>query len=49
MCFECGRIGHRKEKCPYIIQQDQSKSEVEVKGTGEAVSSPCFSHVTGKL
>ena len=27
LCFGCGRMGHRKESCPYIIQQEPPSGE----------------------
>ena len=29
LCFECGRMGHRKETCPYIIRQDLSTKKAQ--------------------
>ena len=45
MCFECGRLGHRKELCPHIVQQGPSSSEVGSKEAGQTSSSPRFAHV----
>ena len=26
LCFKCGRIGHRKETCPYVIKGPQAEN-----------------------
>ena len=31
ICFECGRLGHRKKHCPHIIRQGPSTSKAELK------------------
>jgi len=31
LCFGCGRLGHRKEHCPHLIQQEPSPSEAGIK------------------
>nr|POE89609.1 hypothetical protein CFP56_02328 [Quercus suber] len=49
MCFGYGRLGHRKEQCPYIIRQELSASEVGVKEVGETVLSSCITYVIDKL
>ena len=46
MCFGCGQLGHRKEKCPYIIWQEPATSEMGVKEVAETVSSSCQTHAS---
>nr|POE54625.1 hypothetical protein CFP56_53196 [Quercus suber] len=46
MCFECGRLGHRKEHCPHVVQQGPSNSEDGLKEATETCSSSHVAHVT---
>ena len=46
MCFGCGQLGHRKEKCPYIIRQEPAALEMGVKEGAETVSSSCQTHAS---
>ena len=36
LCFACGRIGHRRENCPYVVQNDDSRA----RETGEMKDVP---------
>ncbi|XP_030923431.1 uncharacterized protein LOC115950365 [Quercus lobata] len=36
LCFSCGRMGHRKESCPYIIRHGAPQGEVDMKEATEA-------------
>ena len=49
LCFGCGRVGHRKESCPYIIRQKSSSERTEVRAEGSVPSSPCETHVPNKV
>ena len=41
VCFGCGRVGHRKDICPYIIRQESSAERMEERTEGSVPSSPC--------
>ena len=45
MCFECGRLGHRKEYCPQVVRQGPSKSEAGLKEATETCSTSRDAHV----
>ena len=45
MCFSCGRIGHRKENCPYLIRAESSPRVLEVEVIGIPDDHPCEEHV----
>ena len=45
LCFGCGRVGHQKNHCPYIIQHEVLMERVEVTPEGSVPSSPCEVHV----
>jgi len=44
ICFECGRLGHRKKHCPHIIQQGLLTSEAKLKEVGDACSGSHVAH-----
>nr|POE57275.1 uncharacterized protein CFP56_01924 [Quercus suber] len=41
LCFECGRMGHRKENCPYTIRQDMQLREESTVDASEKEDSSC--------
>nr|POE67859.1 hypothetical protein CFP56_62031 [Quercus suber] len=45
MCFECGRLGHRKEYCPQVVRQGLSNSEAGLKEVTETCSSSRSAYV----
>ena len=49
LCFECGRIGHKKEACPYIIRCTDSPPEKELSRTSTRThsTSPRRMHDSG--
>ena len=44
ICFECGRLGHRKEHCPHIIRQGLLTLEAKLKEVGETCSGSRVAH-----
>ena len=49
LCFGCGRVGHRKESCLYIIRQKSSSERTEARTEGSVPSFPCKMHVPDKV
>ena len=45
MCFSCGRMGHRRESCPYTIKDVKAPMEKEEGDSVDRASHPCNSHV----
>ena len=41
LCFDCGRMGHRKESCPYTICQDTLPREGSTVDAGEKGDRSC--------
>ena len=49
LCFECGRIGHKKEACPYIIRCIESSPEKELSPKKELSSTRAHSTSPRKM
>ena len=43
LCFECSRIGHKKEACPYIVRCTESSPEKELSSENELSSTRAHS------
>ena len=48
LCFRCGRVGHQKNQCPYIIRHDVFVEKPETAPEGSVPSSPCETHAPDK-
>nr|POF27371.1 hypothetical protein CFP56_14488 [Quercus suber] len=48
LCFGCGRVGHQKDCCLYIIRYDLPVDRTETTPKGSVSSSPCETHVPDK-
>lgn len=35
LCFECGKMGHRREICPFVVRPVPTCEEAELGGTGD--------------
>ena len=46
LCFGCGRVGHQKNQCPYIIRHEVPTERAEVTPEGSVPPSPCEVHVS---
>ena len=44
LCFECGRMGHKREACPFVIRSVPPCKEVEKGGTGDRGASTHVVH-----
>nr|POE53701.1 uncharacterized protein CFP56_36862 [Quercus suber] len=44
LCFGCGRLGHRKEQCPYVIRQPSSPSKEANHPDGASETQACSLH-----
>ena len=46
LCFGCGRIGHRKEQCPFVIRQPSPSSKEANQSDGVTEAQTCNAHDT---
>lgn len=44
LCFDCGRIGHRKESCPYSIRASAPPLRESLDRSTDPVDETCNSH-----
>ena len=45
LCFDCGRVGHQKENCPFTIRRDPPPLSSEMEAEVDVVVSSCGVHV----
>nr|POF12560.1 uncharacterized protein CFP56_20045 [Quercus suber] len=45
MCFSCGRMGHRRESCPYTIRNGNDQVDKDEGDSVDRSGQPCNSHV----
>ena len=48
LCFGCGRVGHQKNHCPYIVWHEVLVERIETTPEGSMPSSPCEVHASDK-
>nr|POE57115.1 hypothetical protein CFP56_02139 [Quercus suber] len=45
LCFDCGRVGHQRENCPYTMRQDIPPKTSGMEVEGEVAAGSCSLHV----
>ena len=45
LCFDCGRVGHQKEICPFTIRRDIPPQTSEMEAEVDVAASSCRVHV----
>ena len=48
LCFDCGRIGHRRESCPYTIRRNSLSKEMRMEVVGANGDHSCETYATDK-
>ena len=46
MCFSCGRMGHRRESCPYTIRARKDQVDKDEGDSVDRAGQPCNSHAS---
>lgn len=46
MCFSCGRMGHRRESCPYTIRAGKDQVDKDEGDSVDRAGQPCNSHAS---